>query len=135
MKLHTLRLHPGNDLRQSLQAFAAHHRIQAGFIITCVGALTCLHIRMAGATPDKQVVKKLAEEFEIVSLVGTLTADDCHLHISASDKEGAVWGGHLKEGTIVDVTAEVVIGEDEESLYTRVMDDETGFEELEVTPK
>ena len=132
MKLYTLRLHPKQDLRQELQKFAALNNIQAGFILTCVGALVRMNVRMAGATPDTQVVKELDEEFEIVSLVGTLTTDDCHLHVAGSNTEGVVIGGHLKNGSLVGVTAEIVIGEDENVVYQRVMDNETGFEELEV---
>ncbi len=131
MKLHTLRLHPDDELRGSLQAFAKQKDIQAGFIITCVGALQNLVIRLAGATPDNQPTKTYHGELEVVSLVGTLTADDCHLHIAASDNAGIVHGGHLKSAKVA-VTAEVVIGEDENAVYARVMDDATGFEELEV---
>lgn len=132
MKLYTLRLHPNQDLRQELCSFAKQNNIQAGFIITCVGALRTMVVRMAGATPDNQVVNTYKQDFEIVSLVGTITGDDCHLHIAASKENGEVIGGHLKDGTILGVTSEVVIGEDEAVVYGRKMDKETGFEELEV---
>ena len=49
---------------------------------------------MAGATPDKQEIKTYNETHEIVSLVGTLSDNDCHLHISLSNKNGNVIGGH-----------------------------------------
>lgn len=100
--------------------------------MTCVGALACMNVRMAGATPNVQVVKKLDEEFEIVSLVGTVTTNDCHLHVAGSNTAGTVIGGHLKNGSLVGVTAEIVIGEDDTVVYQRVMDNETGFKELEV---
>lgn len=47
------------------------------------------------------------------------------------DKDGKSFGGHLKEGTIIHPTAEIVIGEDETAVYTRELDEETGFPELE----
>lgn len=56
-----------------------------------------------------------------------------HLHMSIADKDGKSFGGHLKEGTIVYPTAEIVIGEDETVVYTRELDEETGFSELVVT--
>jgi uncharacterized protein len=134
MKLYTVRLHPNDELRGSLQLFAKEQGISAGFIITCVGALQNLTVRLAGATPDMQPTDTYNEESEIVSLVGTITADDCHLHIAVSDVNGHVRGGHLKSAK-VGVTAEVVIGEDENVTYVRALDDETGFEELEVKNK
>jgi uncharacterized protein len=135
MKLYTFRLRPNQDLRQSLQLFAKQNNIQAGFIVTCVGALRVVVMRMAGATPKHQIVNTYKGKFEIVSLVGTVSAEDCHFHIALSRENGEVIGGHLKDGSIVDVTAEVVVGEDEAVVYARTMDNETGFEELEVRAK
>jgi len=135
MKLYTIRLHSGQDLRLELQEFARQNNIQAGFIITCVGALKCMNLRMAGATKENQTFKKFDEDFEIVSLVGTITSDDCHLHISGSNRDGVVIGGHLKTETIIGVTAEIVIGEDDNAVYRRVLDKVTGFEELVVEAK
>jgi len=130
MKLFPIRLHKDQDLRQELQKFAAKEKINAGFIISCVGALKCLNIRLAGATTNKMIVKKLDEDFEIVSLTGTIIENDCHLHISVANSEGQVIGGHLKEGTIIGTTAEIVIGEDENVIHTRELDIDSGFEEL-----
>jgi predicted DNA-binding protein with PD1-like motif len=134
MKLHTVRLRSGDELRSALQTFAKEHKISAGFIITCVGALQDLTVRLAGATSGNQPTKSFNESFEIVSLTGTITSEDCHLHISASDVNGDVHGGHLRSAKI-DITAEVVIGEDETAVYARVLDKETGFEELVVREK
>ena len=41
-------------------------------------------------------------------------------------------GGHLKEGSIIATTAEIVMCYDENVVFERVLDDETGFEELSV---
>lgn len=87
---------------------------------------------MAGAKPDAQDIRTFKADFEIVSLVGTVSTNGTHLHMSFSDNEGTVRGGHLKEGTIVHPTAEIVIGIDEDVVMTREMDEETGFTELVV---
>jgi len=130
MKLYTLRLKQNQDLKVELLKFAQVNDIKAGSVITCVGALKFFVLRMAGATPDKQDIRTYNESHEIVSLVGTLTGIDCHLHIALSNKEGQVVGGHLKDGSKVGLTAEIVIAEDDTRVYTRELDQDTGFSEL-----
>ena len=68
----------------------------------------------------------------IVSLVGTTEIGSSHLHICISDKEGNVFGGHLKQGSLVGMTAEVAIGELEGLKFSRKLDPETGYDELVV---
>lgn len=133
MKLYTFRIKPGNDLKTELEKFVKANDIQAGFIVTCVGGLSQATMRMAGALPDKQDIRTYEGDFEITSLVGTVSINGVHIHMAISDKDGKSFGGHLKEGTIIHPTAEVVIGEDEQAVYTRELDEETGFPELVVT--
>jgi len=132
VRLYTFRIKPGNDLKAELEKFVKAKNIQAGFIITCVGGLSQATMRMAGAVPDKQDIRAYEGDFEITSLVGTVSINGVHLHMAISDKEGKSFGGHLKEGTIIHPTAEVVIGEDKQAVYTRELDEETGFPELKV---
>lgn len=70
--------------------------------------------------------------FELLSLVGTLSSDGLHLHVSLGDEEGAVCGGHLVRA-IVNTTAELVIGEAPSLNFSRAMDPDTGFKELVVS--
>ena len=130
MKTFALRLMPGKDLKKEIEAFALKQGLKAAFVVTCVGGLQQVTIRMAGAKPDTQDIRTLTQDFEIVSLVGTTGPDGSHFHIAVSDKEGHVLGGHLKEGTIINPTAEIVLGEMDDTTFTRQMDDETGFAEL-----
>lgn len=127
------RLKPGADLKSSIEATVQQHAIKAGFIVTCVGGLEQATVRMAGAKPDAQDIRTFKNDFEIVSLVGTVSVNGTHLHLSFSDTEGIVRGGHLKEGTIIHPTAEIVLGIDEAVEIKREMDEETGFAELVVT--
>jgi len=135
MKIYTFRIKPDNDLKAELEKFVKAKNIQAGFIVTCVGGLSQATMRMAGAVPDKQDIRTYEGDFEITSLVGTVSVNGVHLHMAISDKDGKSFGGHLKEGTIIHPTAEVVIGEDEQAKYTRELDEETGFPELVVWEK
>lgn len=131
MKVHTFRLKPDTKLRESIQNFAKKNKFTAGLVLSVVGALKEAKLRMAGATPNKQEVKNLKGDYEIVSVEGTLSADDCHIHISTSDKNGKVVGGHLKEG-VVATTAEVSLLELTDRKFLHVLDKKTGFEEIVV---
>lgn len=135
MKTHTVRFQSGQDLRKELELFVKDKNIQAGTMVTCVGSLKKAVLRMAGAKADNQVVNDYAGPLEIVSLVGTLGHAGMHLHGSFSDKEGKVVGGHIKEGCIIETTAEVVVGELEDVVFKRELDTDTGFDELKVESK
>lgn len=132
MKMLAIRLKPNQDLKTELEKLVNENGIKSGFIATCVGSLHKVTIRMAGAKPEKQDIRTLEGHFEIISLVGTISVSGTHLHISVSDENGAVIGGHLKEGSLVTTTAEIVIGYDESVTFNRVLDEETGFDELSI---
>lgn len=128
MRTFAFRIHPGKDLKKEILDFTRKNNIKAGCILTCVGSLTRATLRMA----DETIVKELDQRFEIVSLVGTLCQDGVHLHISLSDADGNVIGGHVKEGCLIYVTAEVVIADLGGFGFSREFDENTGFRELVV---
>lgn len=135
LQVHAVRFGPGQELLGSLQAFVESKRLQAPFIITCVGSVTKATIRLANATAtNTNELIHLSGRFEIVSLVGTLNPD-AHLHICLSDAEGRTVGGHVMGDLEVFTTAEVVVGEAAELQFTREMDERTGFPELVVQPR
>lgn len=125
---YALRLRPGQDLRQELLRFARHHRLQAGFIVSCAGSLTRSALRYANQ-PGTTVRDG---HFEIVSLSGTLSATGAHLHASLADSTGATFGGHLMDGARVYTTAEIVVGELERARFDRTVDSTYGYRELDV---
>lgn len=129
MQLFALRLRPGQDLGFELSRFVGENGLRAAFILTCVGSLRQAALRLANR-PETMLYE---DKFEIVSLVGTLDAEDYHLHLSLSDGQGRTIGGHLMEGCLIYTTAEIVIGEAEHLLFSRPFDPETGYPELEVT--
>lgn len=132
MKQITFRLKPGQLFKEEIEKAAIEKNITAGVLLSAVGSLHNAVLRMAGAKPEKQVVNKYEGPFEIVSGTGTISKQGCHIHASISDKEGRVIGGHLKDGCIVEVTMEIVIGIFEDVNYNRILDNETGFNELTV---
>ncbi len=129
MKTYAFRLHRGQDLKKELIEFTRKHDIQAGAILTCVGALSRAVVRMADPT---MTIRTYEKDFEIVSLVGTLSQDGVHLHIALADENGECTGGHLKDGCIVSVTAEIIIADLENVRFSREMDKQTGYAELVV---
>jgi predicted DNA-binding protein with PD1-like motif len=130
-KIYALRLKPGQDLRAELEAFTKSNGLRAAYIITCVGSLNHATLRLANQTDSTQFAGKL----EIVSLVGTLSPDGPHLHLSVSDSTGKTSGGHLVAGCPVYTTAEIIIGEAQDLLFTREQDEASGYQELKIRPR
>ena len=89
---------------------------------------------MDGKDNDENEIKYYNQRFEIIGLTGTFSRNDgCHLHISLSDSNGNAIGGHLIDGTIF-TTLELVMGTAKGVEFRRVMDIDTGYNELEVRP-
>ena len=131
MKVHPLRLKPGDDLKKSINNYVMQNHIVAGWIVTCAGSLTDYNIRFAnephGATGRGH--------FEIVSLTGTLSTNGSHIHISIADSTGKTIGGHLLDSCFVYTTAEIIIQESADHVFTREKDGSTPWEELQIKPR
>jgi len=128
---HAFRLIRGKDLKKEIISYCQKQNIEAGVIISAVGCIKHLHIRLAVA---KDYIDK-EEYYEIVSITGTVSKDDVHIHISVSDNTGKTIGGHLKDGTIVDTTCEIVIYELNDYIFNREPDILTGYDELSIKKK
>ncbi|MDH4358943.1 MAG: DNA-binding protein [Candidatus Berkelbacteria bacterium] len=126
MQTHIFRLRPGLNFKEEIDKYVQERKILAGIVLTCVGNLKKAVLRMANA----KIIKTWEGSFEIVSLVGTVGAGNSHIHICLSSEDGKTFGGHLKNGSIVGTTAEVVIGEIENLEFVREFDGETGYKEL-----
>ena len=118
---HAIRLKPGPDLRQEIASFVKKENIKARWIITCVGSLTSTNMRFANQ-PEGTNAKG---HFEIVSLLGTISTNGSHLHLSVSDRQGNTIGGHLLEGNLVYTTAEIAISESKNLEFARKNDGST----------
>jgi predicted DNA-binding protein with PD1-like motif len=130
MRTYALRLKPGQDLRRQLTAFVAEHQIRAGAMVTCVGSLTQVTLRLA----NQETPSVYHGHFEIVSLVGTLSRNGSHLHLAVSDSTGRTIGGHLLDGNLVYTTAELVVGVLEGLDFRREPDPTFGYHELTIYP-
>ncbi len=118
---------------KGIEEYIAEHELKAGWIVTCVGSLTHLSLRMAGQ-PSATKIHKKSTTWEILSLVGTLSPQkDSHLHLCLSDKTGNTIGGHVMEGNIVHTTAEIVLQEPLDLKFHRILDGATAWPELRIS--
>jgi predicted DNA-binding protein with PD1-like motif len=123
-----LRLHPGDDLRGALDAALAARGGAAAFVLSGIGSLGAARLRYAGI----ETTATLAGDLEILTLAGTLSPTGSHLHLSVSDAEGRVRGGHVAPGCIVRTTVELLVAWLPGWQFTRELDPATGFDELTI---
>ncbi len=131
LRIEVLRLSPGDDLRNALQAWCRTHDVPAACVLSAVGSFTQAVLRYAEASQGSHVAGPL----ELMTLAGTLGRGGLHLHASVSDAAGQMRGGHLMPGCTVRTTAEIVLGVLPELVFAREPDPATGYLELAVQRK
>jgi len=100
-----LKLAPGSDLRLSIEQFGKEKNTN-GFVLGVVGNLS----KAVFQCPGLSELTVLEGNLEIITLNGTFTNENVHLHLSLSDSACQVWGGHLEPGTIILKGADVLLG-------------------------
>ena len=122
------RIDKGEEILEQVEKISLEEDIKLG-TVQARGAISRF---TAGVfhTEQKQYASNVFEgAFEIVSLAGTInTMNDkfyCHLHISAGNEKGEVFGGHLNRA-IVSATCEMVITLID-GRVDRAFDEETGL--------
>ncbi|AFY28831.1 PCC domain-containing protein [Cyanobium gracile] len=105
--MHPLPLHlgPGSDLRASLEQLG-NQAGASGFVLGVVGDLS----QAAFQCPGQAEPTVLQGHLEIITLQGTVAPQGVHLHLSLSDGECQVWGGHLEHGSLVLRGADLLVG-------------------------
>ncbi len=130
MKTYALRLRPGEDPKTALDSYAQAHRLEAAWVLTCVGSLRKAVLRFA----NQEQAVTLEGHFEIVSLTGVFSLHGGHYHIAISDGAGRTYGAHLMDGSQVYTTAEIVLGSLDDLRFFRSFDPQTGYPELDIQP-
>ena len=128
---HSLRLHRGADLMESIQMLCREKHIAAGVVLSAVGCISEGRIRDASGV----TIREITEHCEIVSLNGTVSERRCHLHIALSKEDLSTIGGHLCPGCIINTTCELVIAELPGTAIEKEFDSETGYDELIFVPQ
>jgi predicted DNA-binding protein with PD1-like motif len=131
MKVISIRLKKGADLKEEIELCCNKNNILAGVVLSSVGCVSIGKFRVS----DGKTIKTLEEGLEILSLNGTVSKYGIHLHVSYGNKDGISYGGHLVEGNIINTTCELVIGVLEDTTFKREEDNETGYKELVIYKK
>ena len=126
MKELAFRLKKSDDLRKSIEEKCLQLHIDTAIVLSGVGCLYKTRIRLAKAIDYFEDTN----DYEIVSLTGTISKGNAHIHISLSDDKGNCIGGHLEEGCLINTTGEIVLGILEEYNSTREYDENTGYDEI-----
>ena len=130
-----LRLKPGMDLLDGIQAACERYQIRNGVILSAIGSLGRVRYCDVEALPEKKCgygygrVLELDDTIELTGAGGVICSDaegniNLHVHICMSDKNGKAYGGHLVQGTTVLMTADIVLGEIEGVSMLREYDPE-----------
>ena len=104
MKNYQLQLGPGIDLREAIENFGLTQNL-TGFIGGIVGNLSKANFQCPGFEKPTTMEGNL----EIITLNGTYSPSNVHLHLSFSDEKCKVWGGHLERGSLVLKTADILL--------------------------
>jgi hypothetical protein len=127
MRVLPVRLNPGDDVRHQLRQLVRREQLTAAWVMTCVGSLRQVTLRLDD-------IVTVEDNFEIISMSGTLAPSGPHLHLAVADSKGTMLGGHVMPGCLVadEGTVELVLGADDAWRFERAPDPLTGFDELAI---
>ncbi|NLK95781.1 MAG: DNA-binding protein [Clostridiales bacterium] len=105
------RIDPGEEILENVEKIALAENIKLANV-NALGAINNFTVGVFDVNTKEYHSNNFIGNYEIVSLTGTInTMNDkyyCHLHMSAGDSEGKVFGGHLNKA-YVSATCEMVI--------------------------
>lgn len=106
-----LRIDRGEEIIDTVRALAEKEQIRLASV-EALGATDDFTVGVYDVPAKRYDQKTFIGAHEIVSLTGTITEKDGafyqHLHMSAANCDGAVFGGHLNRA-VVSATCEMVI--------------------------
>lgn len=106
-----VRMDKGEEILEKVREVAEKEKIKLADI-SALGAVSEFTVGVFDIEAKEYHANEFKGSFEIVSLTGTInTMNDefyCHLHMSAGNEKGQVFGGHLNRA-IISATCEMVI--------------------------
>ena len=122
------RIDKGEEILEQLKAIAINENIKLGSI-NALGAINDFTVGVYKTDEKKYYSNSFKGYYEITSLTGTINTMDgeyyAHLHLSAGNEKGEVFGGHLNRA-VVSATCKLVITVIDGKV-DRVYDEETGL--------
>lgn len=122
------RIDKGEEILDSIKKIALQENIKLANI-NALGATNEFTVGVFKTAEKKYYANEFKGDFEIVSLTGTINTMNqefyTHIHMSAGNDKGEVFGGHLNKA-IVSATCEMVINIIDGEV-DRYYDDETGL--------
>lgn len=105
------RIDKGEEILEKVKEIALKENIRLANI-NALGAVGEFTVGVFKTGEKKYYANSFTGDFEIVSLTGTINTMNgefyTHLHMSAGDSEGKVFGGHLNRA-VVSATCEMII--------------------------
>ena len=105
------RIDKGEEILESIKEIALHENIKLASV-SALGATNDFTVGVYKIDEKKYYSNEFNGNFEIVSLTGTINTMNkefyTHIHMSAGNDKGEVFGGHLNRA-VVSATCEMVI--------------------------
>lgn len=105
------RIDRGEEILEKLKEIALKEEIKLAEV-SALGAIGEFTVGVFKTDQKQYHANEFSGNYEIVSLTGTVTTMDgefySHIHMSAGDEKGQVFGGHLNRA-VVSATCEMVI--------------------------
>ncbi|MBQ6403966.1 MAG: DNA-binding protein [Oscillospiraceae bacterium] len=106
-----LRIDRGEEICEQLKEMAMKEKIRLAEI-SALGAVNDFTVGVFRTGEKKYYANHFSGDHEIVSLTGTISTMNgeyyAHLHMSAGNEQGQVFGGHLNRA-VVSATCEMVV--------------------------
>lgn len=122
------RIDKGEEILEQVKAIALKEQIRLAHV-QALGAVNQFTVGVFKTQEKEYLANDFEGSYEIVSLTGTINTMDgafyCHLHMSAGNDKGEVFGGHLNRA-VVSATCEMVITL-VDSTVDRAFDEEIGL--------
>lgn len=127
-KIIVVRIDRGEEILDKIRELAIAENIKLASV-TALGATNDFTVGVFNTAEKKYYANEFKGAFEIVSLTGTINTMDgqfyTHIHMSAGNDKGEVFGGHLNRAMVsatCEMTVTVIDGE-----VDRYRDDDVGL--------
>ncbi len=108
---YVVRIDKGEEILEEIKELAEKENIKLAKV-EALGAINNFTVGVYKVEEKKYYANSFTGNFEIVSLLGTISTMNnnfyAHIHMSAGNDKGEVFGGHLNKAT-VSATCEMVI--------------------------